>query len=554
MLLRLSIENLALIERAELEPAAGLNALTGETGAGKTMLAQAIGLVTGAQPAVDLVGPHAEETYVEAEFAVPDAFFEDEELAAVAGLRPEGEQTLVVARRLLRSGRSRALVWGRTCARADLEVLGDRLLEVSSQHEARRLARPAYQLALLDGFAGLEAELARMALAWAALCEARRAVEAASAEAADARCSRGELEELAARVDELALEPGEPETLAADRDRLRHLDELREAAAGAAELLSPEQGEGALSQTGRAAELLASVERIEPRLGEAAAELRDAAVRIQEAGHDLAAYLDGLEADPGRLEWVEGRLAAIAELERRFGAPVGELVPRAEAARAALEELDAGGGRLAALEAAAEAALADAVEAAERLSAARQEAAPRFASAVESELAELGMKGARLEPGLRAGELSARGRDQLELLLAANSGLAAAPLAQTASGGELSRIALAVRVAARSGGGPGTLLLDEVDAGVGGKTARAVGEKLRQLSGDAQLLVITHLPQIASLADAHFSVAKHDGDPTITRISRLGDDQVVEELARMLGGDDGQETARAHAEALLSAE
>src|SRR5690348_6332212 len=165
VLLRLHIDNLALIERAELEPAAGLNVLTGETGAGKTMLAQAIGLVTGAQPAADLVGPHAEEAYVEAEFAVPDAFFEDEELGAVAGLRPEGEQTLVVARRLSRSGRSRAMVWGRTCARADLEALGERLLEVSSQHEARRLARPAYQIALLDGFAGLEAEQGVMASA-----------------------------------------------------------------------------------------------------------------------------------------------------------------------------------------------------------------------------------------------------------------------------------------------------------------------------------------------------------------------------------------------------
>jgi DNA repair protein RecN (Recombination protein N) len=187
-----------------------------------------------------------------------------------------------------------------------------------------------------------------------------------------------------------------------------------------------------------------------------------------------------------------------------------------------------------------------------RLRRTRQKVVPRFARAVEAELADLGMDEARLEVRLERTETGARGADRVTLLLAANPGLAAAPLADVASGGELSRIALAVRVAARSGGGPGTLLLDEVDAGVGGRTARAVGEKLRRLAEDAQLICITHLPQIASLAERHFRVEKSPGDPTITAVSRLADGEVVDEIARMLGGEEGDEAAKRHAAAMVA--
>ncbi|HEY3763665.1 MAG TPA: AAA family ATPase, partial [Gaiellales bacterium] len=205
MLLRLHIENLALIERADLEPAPGLNVLTGETGAGKTMLAEAIGLLAGAQAGSGLIGPHAEEAYVEAEFELPDGFFETAGLEAVRDLRPDGEDTLVVARRLLPSGRSRALVWGRTCARADLEALGERLLEVSSQHEARRLAQPSRQLELLDAYAGCDDQLAVMALAWRERRTAESDLAAARAQASDAARRRLDLEDLVGRADAAAV-------------------------------------------------------------------------------------------------------------------------------------------------------------------------------------------------------------------------------------------------------------------------------------------------------------------------------------------------------------
>jgi len=549
-LLRLQIQNLALIEHAELELAPGLNVFTGETGAGKTMLAQAIGLLAGAPPAAGMVGPHGDETYVEAELDVPEGLFEGPAPEAVRALRPDGEQTLVVARRISASGRSRAMVWGRSCARDDLEQLGELLLEVSSQHEARRLARPVTQLDLLDAAAGNEALRTRMSAAWRALRDARAALAAAHEEAALAERRRGELEELVDRVSAAAIEPGEPEGLRAEVERLRHLDELTAAVSVAAGCVNPDDGQGALSLTGQAAGSVAEAQRFHAALAPLAAELRDLELRLQEVAIELRGELVGLEADPARLEYVEGRLQLFGELELRFGAPIGELLARAAEAERTLELLAEGGERLAALAAGVDSALLEAEHAAVALRDARAGAAPVFAAAVESELADLGMEGASLHVAFEEGELGARGSDRVTLELAANAGLAAGPIAQVASGGELSRIALAVRVVARSGGGPATLLLDEVDAGVGGRTALAVAEKLKRLSAGAQLLCITHLPQIAGVADAHFRVEKQPGDPTVTGVELLQGDEVVDELARMLGADSDDETARRHAASL----
>jgi DNA repair protein RecN (Recombination protein N) len=551
MLIRLQIENLALIERAELEPSAGLNVLTGETGAGKTILAQAIGLLAGAQPAPGLVGPHGNEAYVEAEFEVPEGFLDDPELEPVAALRPEGEETLVVARRLSRAGRSRALVWGRSCARADLAQLGERLLEVSSQHEARRLARPSHQLELLDAAAGHDDLLGQMAKAWAALRAARDAVRQAREDAREAALRRDELEELVRRLDTLDGEDVDPEALASERAVLRHVEELTAGIAGAAELLSPEEGEGAVVMSASAADLVAGGAQFDRALEPLAAELRELVVRLQEVASDLRARLEGVAADPGRLEVVEQRLLEIAEVERRFEAPLPDLLERAVQAREALELLEGGADRLAALEAEQERALSEAEAAAAALSASRQAAAAPFGRSVEAELAQLGMEGARLEARFEDAELGARGADAVTLVLAANAGLDPGPLAAVASGGELSRIALAIRIAARADGGPGLLLLDEVDAGVGGRTARAVGGALARLAAGAQLLVITHLPQIAQLADTHFQVAKETGDPAVTTIRRLEGDEIASELARMLGGED-DEAAVEHARSLVA--
>ena len=553
MLLRLHIENLALIEHAELELDPGLNVLTGETGAGKTMLAQAIGLIAGVQPAAEMVGVHGDESYVEAEFAVPEEFFADDSLEAVAALRPEGEDTLVVARRLSRAGRSRALVWGRSCARADLQAIGERLLEISSQHEARRMARRGHARDLLDDYADLAPSRRAMADAWSALRACRAELERQREATRDAERRRSELEGLVEAIAALAPEPGERDRLSEERQRLRHLDDLRAAAGDALQLLNPDDGDGAQLLAGRAAELVGGVEQIEPRLAAMAGELRDVGERLQEAAIELRSYLHELEADPARLDWIEDRLAAFGELERRHGLSIDGVVELAADAQTALRQLDGDGGRLAELQSEVEAAERRAKAAAAKLSRGRASALPRFTRDVESELADLGMEDAKLEPALESADMGARGTDALTLLIAANPGLPAAPLSQTASGGELSRIALAIRVAARSGGGPATLLLDEVDAGVGGRTANAVGEKLKALAASAQLLCITHLPQIAAQADVHFRVEKLPGDPTATRIVRLRDREVVDEVARMLGAEEGDAAARRHARAIVKA-
>jgi DNA repair protein RecN (Recombination protein N) len=550
-LLRLQIDNLALIEHAELTLRDGLNVFTGETGAGKTMLAQAIGLLAGAPPAPGMVGPHAAETYVEAEFAVPEGFFDEQAPEAVSALRPEGETTLVVARRIGSSGRSRALLWGRSCARDDLEQLGELLIEISSQHEARRLARPSTQLDLLDAAAANGELRGVMAAAWRALRETQAAFDQARDEASDAQRRRGELEELVARVGEAAIEPGERSLLERERERLRHLDELTGAVAGAATLINPEDGDGALTLAARAAELVAGAEPYEPALAPLSAELRDAALRLQEAAVELRSQLDGLDADPGRLEQVEARLQLFSDLERRFGGSPEQLVDRCREAQAALELIDGGGRRLDELERALADAHDHATRCAQALRMARTDAAAPFARAVEAELADLGMEGAALQVAIEDAELGIRGGDRVTLLLAANAGLPAGPIAGVASGGELSRIALAVRVVARSGGGPGTLLLDEVDAGVGGRTAHAVADKLKRLAADAQLICITHLPQIAGAADGHFRVEKAPGDPASTTVTLLEGEQIVDEVARMLGAERGDETARRHAATLL---
>ena len=397
----------------------------------------------------------------------------------------------------------------------------------------------------------MTAELtAEMAAAWRGLRAAESALESARGEAADAARRRLDLEDLVARVDQLAPAAGEPEALRAERERLRHLDEVGAAAGTAAELLSPADGEGARGLAARGAQELSAVAAFAPELTDVAATLDDIASRLQDAAVELRGHLDGIEADPARLEHVEARLEAFAQLERRYAAPVGEVVEQAGAARRALERLESSAEELARLEAAGADAAEAARDCAARLTAARTEAAEPFARAVEAELADLGMAQAVFSARVEPADIGPRGADRAVLELAATPTLAAGPVAETASGGELSRIALAIRVAARAGGGPGILLLDEVDAGIGGRTARAVAGKLAALAQGAQLLVITHLPQIARVADAHFLVEKPDDGAA--KVVRLREAEVVEELARMLGGDPDDEAALRHAEALRS--
>jgi DNA repair protein RecN (Recombination protein N) len=535
MLRRLRIENLVLIREAELELAAGLNAITGETGAGKTILAQAIGLLLGSRGDAALVGAGGEEAYVEAELDVPDGLLEEEGLEALAELRPEDEEGLVLARRVFSDGRTRAYAWGRAAARDDVAAAAERLLAMSGQFEQRRLARASYQLDVLDAFCG-EGQLRRRAesrIAWRELQGARRRYEEllGGADAAEARL--GELRALV--EDTLGMEADDEDSLRAERERLRHVTELAAGVGAAGEALAPDDGEGAASLVATAERAIAPLEALAPELQRAGDELRDVELRLRETATELRSFLASLQSEPDRLDLIEGELDRIAEAKRRFRcSSYEELLARAAEAQAELDALEEGADPLAAAAKKVEAAQLNVERLARLMRKARRSAAEPFAEAVAAELASVGMGEGEFRVELGQRDLSAGGSDSVAFLIRPNGGLPFGPVAETASGGELSRVALAI---AAVGGGE-TLVFDEIDAGIGGQTAHAVGETLQRLATRAQVLTITHLPQIASRADRHFRVEKVPGDPTHTRIEPLDESQRREEIQRMLGGQE----------------
>jgi DNA repair protein RecN (Recombination protein N) len=534
VLRRLRIENLVLIREAELALAPGLNAITGETGAGKTILAQAIGLLLGARGDAALVGPDGDDAYVEAELEPPEGFFDDEGLSALAELRPQDEDGLVLARRVFPDGRTRAYAWGRSAAREDVAAAAEGLIAMSGQFEQRRLARASYQLDLLDAFAGEDQQRRRADArsAWRELGAARRRHEELTRGAAAAEARLAELRALVEDTDGLA--PEAEDDLRAERERLRHVTELAEGVAEAGEALTPEDSEGASGLVALAERAVAPLERLSPELERAGNELRDVELRLRETASELRAFLASLEAEPDRLEHVESELGRIAEAKRRFRCETyEELLARSAEAQTELAALDAGADPVEAAAQALSQAQARAGALAEELRAAREAAAGPFAAAVAEELRTIGLGEGEFRVELREREPGATGADEAAFLIRPNAGLPFAPVAETASGGELSRIALAIAAVA----GGETMVFDEIDAGVGGQTAHAVGETLRRLAERAQVLTITHLPQIASLADRHFRVEKVPGDPTHTTIEQLGEDERREELQRMLGGE-----------------
>jgi DNA repair protein RecN (Recombination protein N) len=521
----LRITNLVLIREAELDFGGGLNAITGETGAGKTILTNAIGLLLGARGDAALIGAAGEEAYVEAEFADAD----DDALGPLAELRPDGEDGVVLARRIFADGRTRAYAWGRSAAREDVAAAAEALIAMSGQFEQRRLARPAHQRSVLDAFAGLDVRPAQQA--WRALQAARRAYDELTRDAAAAQARLDELRALA--DDTRDLDAGREDELRAERERLRHVGDLAAAAAQAAGVLAPDDGDGAGDLVAAAERAVAPVERLAPELAAAGDALRQAELQLRETASDLRAFLLSLEAQPGRLEEVEGELERFADLRRRHRARTfAELVERGEEARRELAALDDGHDPVEAARAALEAAQTEVARAHARLAEARRAAAAPVAAAVAEELRGVGMGDGEFQVVVSERDPGASGADDVAFLIRPNAGLPFGPVAETASGGELSRVALAIAAVA----GGETMVFDEIDAGIGGTTAHAVAETLRRLAARAQVITITHLPQIATVADRHFRVEKVAGDPTHTRIEPLDDAQRRDELERMLGG------------------
>jgi DNA repair protein RecN (Recombination protein N) len=557
VLLELRIENLLLIERAELRPGPGLSAITGETGAGKTVLAHALDLLLGGRPRSGIVRPGAREAYVEGVFELPAALLDDLELADVRERIEEEPTEIVLARRVSAEGRTRAFVQGRSATAADLQALGGRLVAFFGQHEHRRLTLASTQRDMLDGFCGRGQLTARaeLAVAHTRERETERELEALR-ERAGTRVR--DLDLLAFEIGEIeSLGPSEDERegLAAERERLRRVDALAAAAGGGGEAIAPDSGEGGVAHLLAEAELLAeAVSEVDPELDRLAQRLSALRLEAEDLGAELRRYAEALEGDPGRLQQVEERLELYDRLERKHGGSVVAVLEHLERCRVERDRLERAEVETERAEAALVEARARRDDLAAAVSASRREAAPRLAERVRGELSALGMDGAwfevRLDP---RGEIGPAGAERVELMLAPNPGVPGAPIREAASGGELSRVMLALMTVAGLGESR-TLVFDEVDAGIGGQAARAVGERLRALGAEKQVLCITHLPQIAALAASHFRIEKSTADQTsLTTVEALEREGVVEELMRMLGADASDGGARRHAEELLAA-
>jgi len=547
----LRVENLLLIERAELSLGPGLNVLTGETGAGKTVLAHALDLLLGGKPRSGIVRPGASEAYVEGVFALPAALRDE-----LADRLPDDADELVLARRVSAEGRTRAYIGGRSATAGDLQELGGALLSFYGQHEHRRLMLASAQLEILDGFCGPDQAARReaFAAAYAGERELREELDEVRARAGARDREIDLLEWELEEIDRAEPSVAEEAELVTERERLRHLSTLVEAAGGAEVALSGDGDSGAALALAGAAQALEAARGVDAALDALADRAQALSVEADDLAGELRRYGEGIEAPPGRLDELEERLALLDRLKRKHGGTIEAVLEYAETCRVRRDELAGAEEALEAGEARLEVARAELAEQAAALRAAREAAAGALAGSVVERLAALAMEGASFEARLSPRDgYGPTGGDEVDFLIAPNPGVPAGSLRETASGGELSRVMLALMgVAAEAG--PATLVFDEVDAGIGGQTARAVGEQLRDLAAGRQIICITHLPQIASLADRHFTIVKDaSGETARTSVTRLERGDVVGELVRMLGAEDGDAAARRHARELLKA-
>ncbi len=554
----LRIRDLAIIEHSELELGPGLNVITGETGAGKSILIAALTLVLGGRGNAALVRTGASRAEVEALFELGPAPAL-RRLLAHEGI--EADDELVVRRVLLRTGRTRAYVGGRLTSARTLRRLARGLVDISSQHEHHTLVASRIHLDHLDGFASLTPARAAVATAHTALLEAISALREAEASVR----ARGEREDLLrfqlGELDDLSPSPGELDTLEAAARKMRHAADLAQVAGDAEHALYA--ADNALAT--RLARLTTQLEqgaRHDLELGEMSARLDGARMEVEEVGRDLGRYLSGLTVDPRALAQTEERLLGLRRLVRKHGHTLDELLTWAEQARAELADLGCGEARLAALTEAVHDARTAARRMALSLSDKRRRAAGELASAMTHELSTLGMGGAKVlvdvaplegTTGVALGDLrlTARGLDRVEFMIAPNPGEEPRPLAQVASGGELSRALLALKRVLAGIGPVGMFVFDEVDTGVGGAIAEVIGQKLADIATHNQVLCITHSPQVAVYADQHLHVHKVQvSGRTLSRVKELDEAGHLNEISRMLGGIDVSEASKAAASEL----
>jgi DNA repair protein RecN (Recombination protein N) len=563
MLRELSIRNLAVVEEAVVPFAPGLNVLTGETGAGKSIVVDALLLITGARAQLDWIRTGADSALVEAVFEIdpagPVAALLDE-----AGHHP-GDGQLVVKRELARSGRHRAFVNDGAATVGLLERLGELLVELHGQHEHQRLLEPARQLLLLDRFAEADDRRERVAALVRRWEEARAALDRLRGEMREGARQEDLYRFQLAEIDDLRLRDGEEDELRAERSRLQHAERI---VAGLQETvgLLYEEPQSATTRLSRAATLLRDLSRYEPDAAASIEALEGAQAYLEDVVGRARALRDRAVFDPERLEQIDARLDAIVKLKRKYGDSVAAILAHRQEVATALDRITRHDAIAEEMERAVAAAAAAAGTEAAALSAARARAAERLERLVQKEIRGLGMEHGRFRVALRrepaaAGELAAgpegwrvgpRGAESVELLLSANPGEDLRPLAKVVSGGELSRVMLAAKTVLAAADDVPVLVFDEVDAGIGGRVADVVGQKLAASAAGRQVLCVTHLAPIAAYAGQHLLVEKRVArGATRTTVTRLPAAARIDELARMLGGERVTEASRRHARELL---
>ncbi len=555
MLERLVIRDLALVERAEIELGAGLHVVTGETGAGKSLAVVSLGLLVGARADADVVRDGAKAASVQGEFRLgPESARRVNALLEEWGIEFDGE-TLIVRREVSAEGRSRAQVNDATVTLASLKRLGEALLDLHGQHEHQSLLRDGAALATLDRLAGLEDERAAYAETLAALREAGNDLARLQESLATFAERRDYLAAAAGELAAARLVDGEDEQLRVDASRLAHADRLRTLAASALERLS--EGEGAASESlGAARHALEQAAELDPSLAATLEPVREAAIAAEEAARALAAYLDGLESDPAALEAIEARRETIARLVRKYRRPVPELLAWQDELAAELAEGADADGALERAQVRVQAAERACRARGAALTRQRVAAAKQWSATLTRELRPLGFAHARIAfevMPIADGRPGPAGLDEVLLQFTPHPGEPGRALQRIASGGELSRVMLALKCALQARDRVDLLVFDEVDSGIGGAVAQAVGERLRGLAEHRQVVCVTHLPMIAALGSHHFAVSKGVANGrTQARIARLSAPERVEELARMLAGERVTDTTRRQARELLA--
>ncbi|MFZ5504074.1 MAG: DNA repair protein RecN [Pseudomonadota bacterium] len=551
MLERLFIRDFILVDRLELDFASGFGALTGETGAGKSILVDALGLLLGGRADASVVRAGCDRAELSAEFSCAA------DSAVASWLKEQDfelEEGLVIARRVIDAGgRSRAYINGAPASVSQLRDLGGQLVDIHGQHAHQALMRETAQRALFDQHAGLTAQVATVGRLYREWQQREQALARALQDRDAAERERERLQWQVEELTALAFEPQAWAELQQDHGRLAHATQLLEGSAEALALI--EEGEAALDgQLAHIASLLGRLEAFDASLGECRGLIESAATQVDEAARALRAYAHRIDADPAALARADERIATVLACARKYRVDPDELPQLLADSQEGLQRLEAESDP-AALEAARDAARAACVEAAKELSDARRPAAKQLSQAVSAAMSELAMQGGRFEVVLKPlDQPSASGLEEVEFHVAANPGQPLAPLAKVASGGELSRIGLAIQVIASARSGTPTLVFDEVDVGIGGRVAEVVGRQLARLGEARQVLCVTHLPQVAARADWQWSIAKRsEGGQTRSSVTPLDAPARVDEIARMLGGEVITDTTRAHAREMLGA-